>query len=289
MARIEVSGIGIEYELLGEAGRHAVAINPGGRISKEAAGVRAFGEALAAGGKRVLIWDRPNCGKSDLCLEGDNESALQGRVLTELIHALKLGPTAVTGGSAGSRTSLFAALHDPSAVSHVIPFWISGGTLQNLYLGGSYFATPAAVARMQGLPAVLDLPHWTFIRDDPRKREAFLKLNVEQFIAKMERWSETFMPSDDSPVPGMTPQDFAKLTVPILIIRGTKTDIFHPDYISDWVHKLLPHSKMVEPPWHDDAPFERMGDSVRSQGKICPFSDWKMLAPAILEFTSGES
>jgi pimeloyl-ACP methyl ester carboxylesterase len=285
MARVVVSNIGIEYELLGAPGAHAVAINPGGRISKEAAGLRAFADALVAGGKRVLLWDRPNCGVSDLCLEGDNESALQGRILTEVIHALKLGPTAVTGGSAGSRTSLFAALHDPSAVSHVIPFWISGGTLQNLYLAGSYYATPAAVARMVGLAAVLELPHWTFIRDDPKKREAFLKLSVEAFIAKMEQWCKSFMPADDSPVPGMTPADFAKLKMPTLIIRGTPTDIFHPDYISDWVHKLMPGSKMIEPPWTADAPFERMGDSVRSGGKICPFSDWKMLAPAILEFT----
>jgi pimeloyl-ACP methyl ester carboxylesterase len=139
---------------------------------------------------------------------------------------------------------------------------------------------------MLGLAAVLDLPHWTPIRDDPPKREAFLKLDVDYFIAKMDRWSETFMPSDDSPVPGMTPQDFAKLTMPTLIIRGTKTDIFHPAHISDWVHELMPHSEMIEPPWGPNAPFERMGDSVRSNGKICPFSDWKMLAPMILEFTN---
>jgi pimeloyl-ACP methyl ester carboxylesterase len=122
MPRIEVSEVGIEYELLGKSGAHAVALNPGGRYSKDTPGIRELGEALAAGGKYVLLWDRPNCGASDLCFKGDNESALQGRILTQLIRALKLGPTAICGGSAGSRTSMFAAIHDSSVVSPAFPW-----------------------------------------------------------------------------------------------------------------------------------------------------------------------
>jgi len=109
VARIDIAGTGIEYELIGEVGAPAIALTPGGRFSKEAPGIRAFAEALATGGRRVLIWDRPNSGASDLCFEGASESAMQGKILAALIRALNLGPTAVAGGSAGSRTSLFAA------------------------------------------------------------------------------------------------------------------------------------------------------------------------------------
>jgi len=32
-------------------------------------------EELARRGKRVLVWDRPNCGASDVCFAGSSESA----------------------------------------------------------------------------------------------------------------------------------------------------------------------------------------------------------------------
>ena len=35
MSRIEISGIGIEYELLGKAGAPAIALTPGGRFGKD--------------------------------------------------------------------------------------------------------------------------------------------------------------------------------------------------------------------------------------------------------------
>ena len=73
MARTEIDGIGIDYELIG-TGRRAVSITPGGRFSKNDPGVRELAEALAAGGLKALIWDRPNCGASDLVFRGDSES-----------------------------------------------------------------------------------------------------------------------------------------------------------------------------------------------------------------------
>ena len=284
MPRIEISGIGIEYELLGKSGAHAVALNPGGRMSKDTPGIRELAEALVAGGKCALIWDRPNCGASDICFEGENESALQERTLTQLIRALNLGPTAIGGGSGGSRTSLFAAVHDAGVVSHLIPWWMSGGTTSVLTLGASYFGTPAATARLLGLAAVLELPQWDQIKTDPRKRDTFLKQDLDQFISTMERWGGSFIPSEDSPVPGMSHEDFKRLTMPTLIIRGAVTDIYHPRKISDWVHRLIPHSEIIDPPWPDDAPIQRLAATARTGSS--PFLDWPMLAPPILEFTS---
>jgi pimeloyl-ACP methyl ester carboxylesterase len=284
MARIEISGIGIEYELLGKPGNHAVVLNPGGRYPKSIEGLPELAEKLVAGGKRVLLWDRPNCGQSDICFEGDNESAVQGRVLTQLIRALDLGPSAVGGGSAGSRTSLFAAFHDPGAVSHLMPWWISGGTVSVLTLGASYFGTPAAAARMFGLEAVLNLPQWDGIKNDPKKRAAFLQQDLDTFVATMQRWGTSFIPSDDSPVPGMSVADFKRLTMPTLIIRGAATDIYHPKEISEQVHKLIPHSEIIDPPWPDDSPMKRLAAAAPVGGS--PFQDWPLLAPVILEFTN---
>lgn len=285
MARIEISGLGIEYELLGEPGAHAVALTPGGRFPKDTQGIRELAERLVAGGKRVLLWDRPNSGASDMCFEGENESLLQARILTQLIRALDLGPTAIGGGSAGSRCTLLAAAHDPEAVSHLLQWWITGGTISLFMLGASYCGESAVAARAGGMAGVAQLPTWAEqLKRNPANREILMRQDPEEFIATMERWISAFIPSDKSPVPGMEPEDFNMLTMPVLIFRGGKSDIWHPESVSDWVHKLVPHSRMVIAPWADEAPMQRLTDTALSGAS--PFLDWPDLAPQILEFTS---
>ena len=61
------------------------AITPGGRFTKESPGVRELAVALAEHGNKVLIWDRPNCGESDVRFEGPSESAMQADVLAGLL------------------------------------------------------------------------------------------------------------------------------------------------------------------------------------------------------------
>src|SRR4051812_3676685 len=109
MPKVEINGLNIAYKLLGPEGAPAVAITPGGRFSKDEPGMPQLGEALAKGGKRVLLWDRPNCGESDLCFEGEAESIMMAEVFAKLIRTLKLGPIALAGGSHGSRVSLLTA------------------------------------------------------------------------------------------------------------------------------------------------------------------------------------
>lgn len=284
MPRVEISGIGIEYELIGERGAHAVALTPGGRFSMNHEGIRELGEALVAGGKRVLLWDRPNAGASDICFDGENESLLQAKVLTQLIRELDLGPTAIGGGSAGSRCTLLAAAHDPEIVSHLLQWWITGGPISLFMLGASYCGEQAVAAQTGGMEAVASLPAWAEQTSrNPGNRGRILAQEPQQFIATMERWIAAFIPTDESPVPGMSQQDFQKLTMPVLIFRGGKSDIWHPAKISDWVHKLVPHALMVDPPWADEAPMQRLTDTALTGAS--PFLDWPSLAPQILAFT----
>lgn len=285
MPHIEISGIGIEYELLGEPGAHAVALTPGGRFSLQSAGIRELGEELVAGGKRVLLWDRPNAGASDICFEDENESKLQARVLTQLIRELELGATAIGGGSAGSRCTLLAAAHDPEAVSHLLQWWISGGPISLFMLGASYCCESAVAARVGGMEAVAQLPTWAEqLQRNPRNRDFLLSQDPDAFISTMERWVSAFIPSSESPVPGMTPDDFKRLSMPVLIFRGAECDIWHPAKISDWVHRLVPHSELIDSPWPDAAPMQRL--AAAAQSGTGQFIDWPLLAPAILEFTN---
>lgn len=285
VARIDISGIGIEYELIGEPGAHAVSLTPGGRFGLDIPGLREMGEALAKQGKRALLWDRPNCGSSDVCFEGPNESELHARTLTQLIRALDLGPTAVAGGSAGSRTSFIAAAVDPGAVSHVIPWWISGGTIGLMALGTGYCADSANRAMMQGMEAVTKAPAWVeSIKRNPANRDRILAQDPDRFVETMERWAACFIPSDTTPVPGMSAEDFAALKMPVLIFRNSPRDLYHNARTSDWVHKLIPHSELVDAPWSDE---ELIGALIGMFEKgVMPFTLWPQLVPQIVEFTN---
>jgi 2-hydroxy-6-oxonona-2,4-dienedioate hydrolase len=190
MARIQISGLGIEYELLGPKDAPAVVLTPGGRFAKDSPGLPELAQALAAGGRRVLLWDRPNCGASDISFEGESESALQARTLIELIRALDLGPTAVAAGSGGSRVSLIAAARDPEAVSHLIVWWISGGALSLISLAAYYCVGSAIAASRGGMAAVADSPGWAEqLQRNPKNRDILLAQDPERFIETMERWA----------------------------------------------------------------------------------------------------
>lgn len=68
MATAKVNGLSISYEVFGNG--QPWAITSGGRFSKDPPGVRELAQALAERGNRVLIWDRPNTGESDVSLTG---------------------------------------------------------------------------------------------------------------------------------------------------------------------------------------------------------------------------
>jgi 2-hydroxy-6-oxonona-2,4-dienedioate hydrolase len=288
MARIQVSGLGIEYELLGPQGAPAIVLTPGGRFAKDSPGLPELAQALAAGGRRVLLWDRPNCGASDISFDGKSESDLQARTLIELIRALELGPTAVAAGSGGSRVSLIAAARDPGAVSHLIVWWISGGALSLISLAAYYCVGSAIAASRGGMAAVADSPGWAEqIQRNPKNRDILLAQDPERFIETMERWAMAYMPSEASPVPGMSPESFARLRMPVLIYRSGKSDLSHTRRTSEWVHELIPHSELREPPWPDEEWNNRSGYAMKHGSGH--FAGWPALAPAILDFTSRPS
>jgi pimeloyl-ACP methyl ester carboxylesterase len=281
-----VNGLEIAYELYGDAGAPAVAVTPGGRYVKEFPGLPEMAQALAAGGRRVLLWDRPNSGGSDVCFEGLNESELQARTLLGLIEALELGPTALAGGSAGSRIALIAAARDPSAVSHLVLWWISGGALALSLLAYVYCYGNASAASLGGMEAVAALPEWAELAQrKPANRDAILGQDPRTFIDTMERWAAAYLPSEESPIPGMTAGDFKRVTMPTLILRNGSGDISHPRRTSDALQGLLPNATTADPPWPDDEWNSRVLASRRREGGLA--DRWPLLAPTILEFTKS--
>jgi pimeloyl-ACP methyl ester carboxylesterase len=280
MAHISVAGVGICYELLGRAGDPAIALTPGGRSAMDAPGLRELAEVLVLGGRRVLLWDRPNCGRSDLCLSGDSESEMQADALCGLIRALDLGPTVIAGGSGGSRVSLLTAARDPEVCSHLVIWWISGGPIGLMQLATYYCGEAAVLASQGGMQAVLRASSWAGqFAANPAAKQAMLDVDRDKFIAIMQRWAAAYAPSDISPVPGMKPVDFARLTMPVLVLRSAKSDLSHTRATSEWVHGLIPRSTFIDPPWGDNEWNERSATPEKGL-----FVNWPKLAPLILNF-----
>ena len=86
----KVRGVAINYELLGDRGPW-VALQPGGR--RGLVGVKPLGQKIAEAGNRVLVYDRRNCGASDISLHGGNsENEVWADDLHELLQDLDAVP-----------------------------------------------------------------------------------------------------------------------------------------------------------------------------------------------------
>ena len=102
MPAARIDGTEIAYEIVGNRGPPWV-ITPGGRFGLDTPGIRELAEELARHGQRVVIWDRPNCGGSDVCFEGASESVMQADKLAGLLRALDM-----VANSPELRETLFA-------------------------------------------------------------------------------------------------------------------------------------------------------------------------------------
>jgi pimeloyl-ACP methyl ester carboxylesterase len=253
--RVTINGLTIEYEIIGKG--EPVVITPGGRFSKETPGVRELAEALARDGKQVLIWDRPNCGGSDVSFEGESESALSADTLAGLLRTLRMAPALVVGGSAGSRVSLLTAARHPTVVSKLFILWISGGPIGLAALAVIYCQGSANAANRGGMEAVAALPEWAdSLKRNPANRERILRQDPAKFIEGMQRWAANYFPLPGSPVPGMTVKSFQSIRVPTTVLRSGASDLSHPRKTSEEAHALI-------------------------RGL---FQNWPKLAPQILEF-----
>jgi pimeloyl-ACP methyl ester carboxylesterase len=284
MPTIEVTGTEIVYEIVGESGPPWI-VTPGGRFGLDTPGIRQLAEELARHGQRVVIWDRPNCGASDVCFEGASESEMQADKLAGLLRTLDMSPAVIVGGSGGARVSLLTAVRHPDVTAKLAMLWISGGVYGLMLLATHYCGESIRAAWRGGMEAVVELPEWAeVLARNPANRQHFLDLDARAFIATLERWMLVYCPDPASPVPGLSAGACAQLAAPTLIFRSGASDPHHTRATSENLHALIPGSQLVEPPWGDNEWNER-GDAARD-GTGALFERWPLLAPQLLEFAA---
>jgi pimeloyl-ACP methyl ester carboxylesterase len=281
MATVDIDGTAIAYEVIGDGAPWV--LTPGGRFSKDSPGIRQLAEELAAHGQRVVIWDRPNTGASDVCFTGASESEMQADRLAGMLKAIDMAPAVIIGGSGGSRVSLLAAARHPEVVSRLALWWISGGPFGLLTLAIVYCGESIRAAWQGGMAAVVELPEWAeALERNLGNRQRFLDLDPQQFIETLENWMLAYCPDPDATIPGLPDASCANLEVPTLVFRSAKSDPYHTRATSERLHELLPNSRLVDPPWGDDE-WMRRSEAARS-GTGHLFERWSLLAPQLIEF-----
>lgn len=279
MPRLDINGASLAYEIIGDGAR-SVAIAPGGRFSRETPGVRELAEALAAHDCRVLIYDRPNCGESEVLFTGESETRQNADALAGLLRATGLAPALIVAASGGAREAIVAAIHHPDAVSGLHVQWLSGGAIGIATLPIFYCADAALAAATHGMEAVLALPGWQEpLTRWPANRDRILAQDRHAFVATMRRWADAYFPTD-APIPCVTRAQMQALNLPVTVLRGGASDLHHPRETSEAVAALIPGAVLSEPPWGDREWLERLDASIAGRGGL--FESFSKLVPSIL-------
>jgi 2-hydroxy-6-oxonona-2,4-dienedioate hydrolase len=285
---IEINGGNVVYEILGDSGQYIV-LTPGGRFSKDIPGLRPLAEALVDGGYRVVLWDRPNCGKSDVQFYGQSESHMRAETLHALVTALGIGPCILAGGSGGARDSMLTIMLYPEIATKLVVWNIVGGVYGTFVLGAHYITPNIRPVMTMGMKGLLHLREWQErIAENPANEERILSQDPDEFVKLMMRWLNAFVSKPGQTIPGVDDEMFGNIKVPTLIIRGGEDDWDHPKRTSLEVSCLIKGSELIDPPWPEDAWEQAAKDNA--QGKVKHFNmfdTWVQAAPAILKFLDG--
>jgi pimeloyl-ACP methyl ester carboxylesterase len=290
-AEIEINGGIVVYELVGPDDGEVVVLTPGGRFSKDYGGVHELAYALADGGKRVLLWDRPNCGRSDIQLYGKSESHMRAETMGTLLKKLGIEQVVSAGGSGGARDSIVFTIMYPELVTKLAVWHIVGGVYSQLSLAGVYNLNELRAVRSGGIEAVMKMGgpagSWAdLVAVNPRNAARLEALGAEEFERVMNRWMEAFVPKPTEPIPGVADSEIQQINVPTLIVRGGAGDYDHPKRTSLEVYSLIKGARLIEPPWPEDAWEQAAKNSAAGQGAL--FDPWVHGAPALLDFMAGK-
>ncbi|WP_067668569.1 alpha/beta fold hydrolase [Nocardia miyunensis] len=285
MPSVTVNGGEVVYEILGDTG-DLVVLTPGGRFGKDIPGLRPLAEAIVAGGYRVLLWDRPNCGASDVQFYGQSESHMRAQTLNGLLDALDAGPCILAGGSGGARDSMLTTMLYPERVTKLVLWNIVGGVYGLFNLGAFYVLPSLQAVRGGGTEALPKMREWRErVQANPRNEQRLRDLDRDEFIKLSLRWLNAYVPKPGQTIAGVDDEMFDRITVPTLIIRGGVGDLDHPKRTSLEVSCLIKDSTVIDPPWPEDAWERAVEDSATGRvDRFNLFDTWVQAAPAILKF-----
>jgi pimeloyl-ACP methyl ester carboxylesterase len=254
-----IRGIEINYETIGDHGPW-LALSPGGRNGFGE--LRSLTKKIAAGGFRVLLHDRRNCGASEVSFDdSQGENAHQVDDMHELLLKLNALPAFVGGSSSGCRMSLLYYLRHREAVRGLLLLRVTGGPYPAKLLPEKYYGQFIKAAEQGGMEAVCATDHWRACIESRGENLGKLKaISPANFVAVMSRWRDLFAEGVDEPVIGISEAELRSIAVPTLVIPGN--DKIHSGPSGRLAHSLIPNAELHELPIMDTG------------AELVPFAEW---------------
>ena len=289
---MEIASIGgkdVAYEIYGKGNSGGTWIcTPGGRFAMDDPGFSLLAQELAGQGRQVILWDRPNCGSSELDFDGPSESVIQADALAGLLEQLGTGPAMLQGGSGGARVALLAAQRHPEICKGLALNWITGSTYGLLVLAMVYCFDSYLAAFTGGMEAVAELECWQQVQErNPKNRAVILSQDRDEFLDTMQRWMRAYYETPGQLIPGATDEQLRALERPALIFNSGHSDPHHPRQVTESTAALLPRARLVDPPWGDREWLERGEDHAANGNGL--FRRWHLLTPQLVEFEDSIS
>jgi pimeloyl-ACP methyl ester carboxylesterase len=223
-----------------------------------------------------LIYDRRNCGESDIRIAGDkSEQEIWVDELAGLLRELGMAPAFMGGWSAGCRVAILTAIRYPELVKGLLLGWVTGGQEAAQRLAHEYYGQFIQAAETGGMAAVTKMPFFADrIKANPGNEQRLLSMDPKEFIATMSRWERYFSEAGDLPVIGATEAELAAIQAPTCIVAGD--DAVHPTKAAQELHRILPNSEYHDPPIpraeFDAFPSFEERDRVRAERSLDTFS-----------------
>jgi pimeloyl-ACP methyl ester carboxylesterase len=219
MPYLNIRGVNINYEVIGEAGPWLALVTGGRRGYAE---FIPFAHKIAAKGFRVVLHDRRNTGASDVLIEGEQgEEELWADDLVILLQRLDALPAFVGGTSSGARMSMLVYLRHPEAVKALLLMRITGGSFAAGRLPEQYYGQFIRAAEQGGMAAVCATEQYQErIKANPSNRERLMAMDPKKYIEVMRRWLDKFQQGPRAPVLGMTDDAMRSIKVPTLVVPG---------------------------------------------------------------------
>ncbi len=266
MPVMDVRGVSLRYEIIGDDGPFVALITGGRRGYDEFV---PLARKIAAQGFRVLLHDRRNTGASDILMSADEvEEAVWADDLDEILGVLDARPAFIGGSSSGARTALFFALRHPQAARGLLLLRVTGGAFAAGRLPEQYYDQFIRIAEDGGMEAVCATPEYgERIATNPANRDRLMGMQAADFINIQARLRDLFMAGADLPVFGVSEAELNGIDLPTIVIPGN--DRVHDSNVGRVVHAMIPGSELHMLPIED------------SDEPVIPFTEWVELEPEI--------
>ena len=185
--------------------------------------------AAAAPDLKVIIWDRPNMGRSGINFGNEVLSIEEAEDLHVLIDRLGIAPAAFYGMSSGARSNMVLAERYPDDVAAFVIAPLTGGPIAATQLPKEYYLKYVTDETLTSMEEVAKTPLWSAYieRNGPEGREELMRQDVGEFLAAMMKAGEHLQSYSQKTALGMTDEQLDALTVPATLILPSRSGSRH--------------------------------------------------------------